>query len=171
MSSPCLSTPAAASSANGACQEQSGGWGPLRPGKAPRTPTRKPGPAERRDWRNKEPGEQVSRGAVQQDGLRLRGRLALSGEGRCGGEEGTPKPAPVGAAEPAASAVVCIGAGRGLGAGPPVPGEKLLLSLRSRLHGAAVVTAPPPRTPGRRPLLPPSPTSWACPWVSSLELW
>lgn len=48
-----------------------------------------------------------SEGGAQQAGLRLDGKLTLSGGGRCVGDRGTgtePNPAPVGAAEPAAGA-------------------------------------------------------------------
>lgn len=66
-------------------------------------------------------GDPQNKGGAQQAGLRLNGELALSGGGGCGGEEGTgTEPAPAGAAERAAlqrvpGAVVCGGAGRGLG--------------------------------------------------------
>lgn len=69
-------------------------------------------------------------------------------------------------------AVVCSGggAGPGLGAGLPVPGEGRSLVAKEQA-ALQVVTAPPPRTPGRCPPLPPSPVSWVCPLVSSPELW
>lgn len=62
------------------------------------------GPAKQSARRAKSEG---SEGGTQQAGLRLDGKLTLSGGGRCVGEEGTgtePNPAPVGAAEPAAGA-------------------------------------------------------------------
>lgn len=72
----------------------------------------------RRDLQKKEPREQHLQGRAQQGRLRLSGKLALSGEGRCVGKEGTgtePNPAPVGATEPAAGAVVCSGGREGAG--------------------------------------------------------
>lgn len=65
---------------------------------------------------------------AQQAGLRLNGKLALSGGGRCVGEEGTgtePNPAPVGAAvqslQLVPGAVVCSGGGEGPGSGVSSP--------------------------------------------------
>lgn len=100
------------------------GCGPLRPGNAPRTlyrearNSRAGGTRETKRPRAKSEG---SEGGTQQAGLRLDGKLTLSGGGRCVGEEGTgtePNPAPVGAAEPAAGAWCgSVQWGRG-GAGP-----------------------------------------------------
>lgn len=57
-----------------------------------------------------------------------------------------------------------------MGAGLPVPGEGCSSAARSRRHCEWSVTAPPLRTPGRCPPLPPS-IFWVCLLVSSLELW
>lgn len=66
----------------------------------------------RGDLQKKEPRDQRLQGSAQQGRQRLSGKLAMSGEGRCVGKEGTgtkPNPAPVGATESAAGAIVCSG--------------------------------------------------------------
>lgn len=74
------------------------GWGPLRPGNAPRILYGEARNSRAEGTRKtKSPESSVSKGGAQQDGLRPSGTLALSGEGRCGEKEGTgtePNPAP-----------------------------------------------------------------------------
>lgn len=137
----------------------------------------KPGPAGQEGTRKtKRPESEGSKGGAQQTGPRLNGTLALSGGGRCVGEEGTgtePESCSRGCrrAEPAAGAwcgSVQWGRGGAWEQGFLSQGKAAPRRLRSRRH-CGVVTAPPPRTPGRCPPLPPS-ASWVCPLISSREL-
>lgn len=109
------------------------GWGPLRPGNAPRTLCREARNSRAEGTRKtKRPSARRARSKGSEgvrSGLRLDGRLTLSGGGRCVGEEGTgtePNTAPVGAAEP--GAVVCRGGGEGPGSRASRPRGRLLLS-------------------------------------------
>lgn len=111
------------------------GWGPLRPGNAPRTLYGEARNSRAEGTRKtKRPESQGSKEGRQQAGPRLNGKLALSGGGRCVGDEGTgtePNPAPVGAAEQSLQlvpgAVVCSGGGEGPGSRASCPRGKLLL--------------------------------------------
>lgn len=112
------------------------GWGPLRPGNAPRTLYGEARNSRAEGTRKtKRPESHGSEGGAQQVGLRLNGKLALSGWGRCVREEGTgtePNPAPLGAAEQSLQlvpgAVVCSGGGEGPGSRASSPRGQLLLS-------------------------------------------
>lgn len=75
------------------------GLGPFKAGECSRDPLQ--GSQEEQSGRDLQDSleSRVSKGDAQQDGLRLNGKSALSGEGRCAGEEGTgtePDPAPGG---------------------------------------------------------------------------
>lgn len=112
------------------------GRGPLRPGNAPRTLYGEARNSRAEGTRKtKRPESHGSEGGAQQAGLRLNGKLALSGWGRCVREEGTgtePNPAPLGAAEQSLQlvpgAVVCSGGGEGPGSRASSPRGQLLLS-------------------------------------------